>query len=45
MKRTKLNYTIYCKDCIIECIATENGILCPSCGADITDEELDDEDI
>jgi len=45
MKRKLLNYTVYCSDCIIECIQTENGILCPKCGAFISGEELENEDI
>lgn len=39
----KLNFTVYCKDCIIECVDTETGILCPSCGANISDEELEEQ--
>jgi len=38
----KLDFTVYCKDCVVECIETENGILCPKCGADITGEELEE---
>ena len=41
MKRKLLKFTVYCCECKIECIETEAGILCPSCGADITSEELE----
>ena len=41
----KLNYTLYCVDCKIECIETEKGILCPDCGDFISLKELEDEDI
>ena len=45
MKKQKLlNYTLYCVDCTIECVDTEKGILCPSCGAYISDEEVGIED-
>ena len=45
MKPKLLNYTVYCSDCRVECIQTENGILCPKCGAFISIEELENEDI
>ena len=45
MKRKLFNYTVYCADCRVECIKTENGILCPECGAFVSMEELDNEDI
>jgi len=40
-KVKRLVMSIYCDDCKIECITTETGILCPSCGAFITDEQMD----
>jgi len=33
---------MYCADCKIECIETENGFMCPDCGADVTTEELEE---
>jgi len=36
-----LNMAIYCEDCRIECVTTEKGILCPTCGAFIDDEALE----
>jgi len=41
MKRKILDFTVYCKECKVECLETEGGILCPICGADITSEELE----
>jgi len=37
-----LKMVVYCEDCKIECVPTEKGILCPACGASITDEQLED---
>ena len=36
-----LNVVIYCKDCKVECIMTEKGVLCPSCGGFINEDEED----
>jgi len=38
----KLDFTVYCTVCKVECIETENGILCPKCGAFISLEELEE---
>ena len=40
MKKKLLDYTLYCVGCKIECVETEKGILCPSCGSSISNEEL-----
>ena len=40
-----LNFTVYCKDCKIEVVETETGIMCPRCGGYVSDEELDIADI
>jgi len=39
----KLTVAIYCDDCKIEAEITEKGIMCPKCGAYISDEQLEDE--
>jgi len=41
-KKKLLNYYIACSDCKIECEPTEEGILCPKCGAYISDTVVDD---
>ena len=41
----KLNYTVYCSECKVECLETEKGILCPKCGGFISAEDLEDENI
>ena len=45
MKKKLLDYTLYCVECKVECVDTETGILCPSCGATISDEEIGYENI
>ena len=45
MKKKLLDYTLYCVGCKVECVDTEKGILCPSCGAYISDEDIGYEDI
>jgi len=42
VERKILDFDVYCSECKVECIETENGILCPKCGADITSEELEE---
>ncbi len=38
-KNWSLDAVIYCRPCKIECITTEKGIICPKCGAFITENE------
>ena len=33
-----LNVKLYCGDCKVECVATEKGVLCPTCGAFIIED-------
>jgi len=42
VERKVLDFTMYCADCKIECVETENGFMCPACGADVTTEELEE---
>ena len=35
-----LDILIYCRHCKIECITTEKGVICPTCGRFIQDERL-----
>lgn len=42
MKKKTFNLAIYCGDCKLEAIPTENGILCSACGAYISDAEMEE---
>ena len=42
--KKKLDIIPYCEDCKFEVVETEEGLLCPVCGAYISDRELEEYD-
>ena len=41
MVKKRLNAIVACKDCMVECVETEKGVLCPKCGAYINESEME----